>query len=50
MKYILDNFQDICNELKDEDEIAIMKEYLNVSKRFTHIVSCKIFTNIYCMM
>ncbi|KAH0948809.1 hypothetical protein HN011_008604 [Eciton burchellii] len=39
MKYILDNFQDICNELKDEDEIAIMKEYLNVSKRFTHIVS-----------
>jgi len=36
------------NEVKNEDEIAIMKEYGSGSKRFTLIISCKIFTDIYC--
>jgi hypothetical protein len=51
MKYLSENLQDICNELKDEDEIAIIKTYGNNSKRFTLIISCKkIFldTNIPC--
>jgi len=48
MRYLLEELQYICNELKNEDEIAIMKEYGNDSKRFTLIISCKIFTDIYC--
>jgi len=41
MKYLLQNLQDICNELKDAEEIAIIKTYGNKSKRFTLIVSRK---------
>jgi len=47
MKYLLEKIQDICNELNDEDEIAIIKKYGNDSKRLTFVVSCKIFANIY---
>jgi len=38
---MLENLQDICNELKDEDEIAIIKTYRNNSKHLTLIISCK---------
>jgi len=48
MKCFLEKFQYICNELKNKDEIAIMKEYGSDSKHFTLIISCKIFTDIYC--
>jgi len=47
MKYLLEKIQDICNELNDEDEIAIIKKYGNDSKRLTFIASCKIFPDIY---
>jgi hypothetical protein len=49
MKYLLEKLQDICNELNDEDEIAIIKKYGNDSKRMTFAISCKIF-DIYCMI
>jgi hypothetical protein len=41
VKYLLQNLQDICNELKDAEEIAIIKTCGNNSKRFTLIVSRK---------
>jgi len=44
---MLEKLQYICNELKNEDEIAIIKKYGNDSKRLTFIISCKIFTDIY---
>jgi len=44
---MLEKLQYICNELKNDDEIAIIKEYGNDSKRFTLIISCKIFTDIF---
>jgi hypothetical protein len=50
MKYLLEKIQDICNELNDKDEIAIIKKYGNDSKRLTFVVSCKIFANIYCLI
>jgi len=45
---MLEKLQCICNELKNVDEIAIMKEYGKDSKRFTLIISCKICTDIFC--
>jgi hypothetical protein len=44
---MLEKLQYICNELKNEDEIAIIKKYGNDSKRLTFVISCKIFTHIY---
>ncbi|RLU21355.1 hypothetical protein DMN91_005728 [Ooceraea biroi] len=35
VKYSFEQLQDICNELKDEGEIAIIKRYGNDSKRYT---------------
>jgi len=43
---MLEKLQYICNELRDEDEFAIIKEYGNDSKRFTFIISRKIFTDV----
>jgi len=43
---MLEKLQYICNELRDEDEFAIIKEYGNGSKRFTFIISRKIFTDV----
>jgi len=43
----MEKFQYICNELKNEDEFAIIKQYGNDSKRFTFIISRKIFTDIF---
>jgi len=43
---MLEKLQYICNELRDEDEFAIIKKYGNDSKRFTFIISCKIFTDV----
>jgi len=43
---MMEKFQYICNELKNEEEFAIIREYGNDSKRFTFIISRKIFTNI----
>jgi len=47
MKYLLEKIQDICNELNNKDEIAIIKRYGNDSKRLTFVISCKIFADIY---
>jgi hypothetical protein len=44
---MLEKLQYICNELKNEDEIAIMKEYGNDAKRFSFIITCKIFIDIF---
>jgi len=43
---MLEKLQYICNELKNEDEIAIMREYGSHAKRFSLIITCKIFTDI----
>lgn len=44
--------QDMCNGLKDENEIAIMKEYSCNAKRYTTVVTSKIiFLNFYiCLL
>jgi len=47
---MLENFQYICNELKNEDEIAIIKKYGNDSKHLTFIISYKVFIDIYYMI
>jgi len=47
---MLEKLQYICNELKNEDEIAIIKRYRNDSKRLTFIISCKILIDIYYMI
>ncbi|XP_026826050.1 uncharacterized protein LOC105286093 isoform X2 [Ooceraea biroi] len=39
IRYLLEKFQYICDEITDEDEIAIIKEYGYEAKRFTLIVS-----------
>lgn len=41
MKHLLELFQYTFNELKDENERAIMEKYGNVSKRYTIILSGK---------
>jgi len=43
---MLEKLQYICNELKNEDEIAIIKKYGNDAKRLTVVISCKIFAHI----
>ncbi|XP_020280333.1 uncharacterized protein LOC109853038 isoform X2 [Pseudomyrmex gracilis] len=35
VKYLLEHLQHICNELKDENEIAIMRQYGNDATLFT---------------
>jgi hypothetical protein len=50
MRCILKKLQNICNELKNEDEIAIIKKYGNDSKRLTFVISCKIFIHLYYMI
>jgi len=41
MKWSLDQLQHICNELKDEKEIDIMKKYANNARHCTAIFICK---------
>lgn len=38
---MLEQLQYICNELKDENEIAIIINYGNNAKRYTAIFLCK---------
>lgn len=46
----MDRLQQICNELKNENEINIMEEYGNKVKNYTIIIICKIIhVNIYIM-
>ncbi|XP_011864202.1 PREDICTED: odorant receptor 4-like isoform X2 [Vollenhovia emeryi] len=45
VKGFLEELQDICNELKDENEIAIIKRYGNIAKRYTAIVTFFYITN-----
>ncbi|XP_039311471.1 uncharacterized protein LOC105194078 [Solenopsis invicta] len=35
VKYLLEQFIHVCNELKDENEIDVMKRYASSSKRYT---------------
>lgn len=45
---MLEKIQHICDELKNKEEIAIMKTYGNDFKRFISILLCKkIFIDIY---
>jgi len=46
VRCILEKLQYICNELKNEDEFAIIKEYGSDAKRFSLIITCKLFTDI----
>ncbi|XP_014478945.1 PREDICTED: uncharacterized protein LOC106746664 [Dinoponera quadriceps] len=41
VRYLMEELQRICNELKDENEIAIMKKYGNIAKFFTAALMCK---------
>ncbi|XP_011345745.2 uncharacterized protein LOC105284145 isoform X1 [Ooceraea biroi] len=52
IRCLLDKFQYICDELKDEGEIAIIKEYGNEAKRFTLIMSVYSISNalILCLL
>lgn len=48
MKDLLMQLQDVCNELKDKNEIAIMREYNCNAKRFTiALISKIIFLDFY---
>ncbi|KAL6260671.1 hypothetical protein P5V15_008191 [Pogonomyrmex californicus] len=38
VKLLLERLQEICNELKDENEINIMEEYGNNTKRYTAVI------------
>ncbi|XP_029666071.1 odorant receptor 49b-like [Formica exsecta] len=48
VKYLLEQLQDICNQLKDKNEIAIIEKYGNNAKYFTtiSIVMCGAFIAI----
>jgi len=46
MRCMSEKFQCICNELKNEDEFAVIKEYGNGAKRFSLIITRKKFTDI----
>ncbi|KAH0948815.1 hypothetical protein HN011_008862 [Eciton burchellii] len=46
VKCMLEKLQYICNELKNDDEIAIMKKYGNDSTRFTLIISLYCVANL----
>ncbi|KAL6260665.1 hypothetical protein P5V15_008185 [Pogonomyrmex californicus] len=39
VKRLMERLQQICNELKNEDEINIMKEYGNNTKRYTTVIT-----------
>ncbi|XP_018361496.1 PREDICTED: uncharacterized protein LOC108760193 [Trachymyrmex cornetzi] len=41
VKCLMERLQQICNELKDENEVNIMKEYGNNVKRYTTVFICK---------
>jgi hypothetical protein len=38
---MLEKLQYVCNELKDDNEIAIFRKYGNNAKRYTVIIICK---------
>ncbi|XP_014478948.1 PREDICTED: uncharacterized protein LOC106746665 [Dinoponera quadriceps] len=40
VKYLMEELQRICNELKDENEIIIMKKYGNIAKLCTAALMC----------
>jgi hypothetical protein len=42
MRYLLEQLQCIFNELKDENEIIIIKKYGNKTERQTLVLLCKI--------
>jgi len=48
MKNLLEKIQNICSELNDENEIAIIKIYGNDSKHLIFVISYKMFADIYC--
>ncbi|KAL6260662.1 hypothetical protein P5V15_008182 [Pogonomyrmex californicus] len=39
VRHLMERLQQICNELKDEDEINIMKKYGNNTKRYTTAIT-----------
>ncbi|XP_014478944.1 PREDICTED: uncharacterized protein LOC106746663 [Dinoponera quadriceps] len=41
VKYLMEELQRICNELKDKNEIAIIKKYGNNAKLYTATLTCK---------
>jgi len=41
VKWLLDELQHICDELKDENEIAIITKYGNIANRYTTIIMRK---------
>ncbi|RLU21764.1 hypothetical protein DMN91_006140 [Ooceraea biroi] len=48
IKFLLEQLQHICNQLKDENEVAIIKKYGNYAKQyaaiFTSFTMCSMFT------
>lgn len=41
VKYLMEQLQRICDELRDENEIAIIKEYGSNAKLYTAVLTCK---------
>ncbi|XP_014478950.1 PREDICTED: uncharacterized protein LOC106746667 [Dinoponera quadriceps] len=41
VRYLIEELQRICDELKNENEIAIIKEYGSNAKSYTTAITCK---------
>lgn len=41
MRILLEQLQSTCNELKDHNEVAIIKQYSNISRRYVRGISGK---------
>lgn len=49
MKDLLMQLQDVCNGIKDKNEIAIMKEYSYNANRYTTALTSKIIFLDFCI-
>jgi len=44
---LITQLQHACDELEDENEIAILKKYNYTAKYYTITLACKIFSELY---
>lgn len=51
LRNLLERLQNVCDELKDENEIAIIEKYGYKAKRYTYAIICKItYVEFYYML
>lgn len=50
VKYLLEKLQEFCNELKDENEIAIIERYGYSGKRYTAVIAGETSPDFYCVL